>query len=64
MPQGEMPVCYTCLRFWKLSHDTIKCDAYPNGIPISISMSGDLHNEKVPGDHGLQYEKGTPQDRE
>jgi len=61
---GERPICYTCSRFWRLSFDLRKCDAYPKGVPEDIIGASNDHKEKFDGDHGLQYEKGEPQDRE
>ena len=64
MTAGPAPVCLACLHFWDDSYDPMKCDAFPKEIPDIVILGGDKHTEKLPGDHGLQYEKGTPQDRE
>ena len=33
-----------------------KCQAFPKGIPLSISMGGVNHDKPIEGDNGFQYE--------
>jgi hypothetical protein len=40
-PKGNMPVC----------------DAFPGGIPLSISMWGGDHRQERKGDHGVRFEQ-------
>lgn len=32
------------------------CDAFPDGIPVKILVNRVDHRQRVPGDHGIQFE--------
>lgn len=48
------PMCIYC----KHRHDlTVKCDAYPDGIPKEIFFTSEVdHRESYEGDNGIQFE--------
>ncbi len=46
------PICLRCIRL--LDEDT--CQAFPEGIPDEIWLSGHDHREPFKGDGGLQFE--------
>lgn len=45
--------CTTCAR--RDEKDSLKCEAFPLGIPRVILEGENQHLEPFPGDHGLQY---------
>lgn len=49
--------CATCKHRDK--KDTLKCKAFPLGIPQVILSGENQHRESFPGDHGIQYEEKT-----
>lgn len=46
--------CATCAR--RDLKNTLRCDAYPFGIPTAILSGKTQHREPFPGDHGLTYQ--------
>lgn len=34
-----------------------ECDAFPDGIPVAILGGDTMHDEKYPGDKGIQFER-------
>lgn len=47
--------CSTCKRFDREVQDANVCEAFPDGIPLTIFRGGS-HDAPVPGDGGLTYE--------
>lgn len=61
----NIPPCFSCRRFWERYRmgplQRYVCDAYPTGILNEILLGPENKHEKaMPGDHGMQYEFGTP----
>lgn len=46
-----------CLACRRLTRPGVvgTCQAFPDGIPIEIGLSGGDHRRPVEGDHGLQF---------
>ncbi|MEZ6953734.1 MULTISPECIES: hypothetical protein [unclassified Aeromonas] len=60
--QFHTPICNTCK--WRDGSAVVPrhCLAFPEGIPISITMGEVDHTKPYEGDNGLQYEEGNPED--
>lgn len=48
------PVCTFCAR-WHPDQDPAVCDAFPDGIPVSIWVGDDKHQTIHPGDRGKVF---------
>ncbi|MGM9601916.1 MAG: hypothetical protein ACI3W5_10115, partial [Faecousia sp.] len=48
----DTPLCNLCVH----KRPGIKCDAFPEGIPMGILRSGE-HFLPVEGDHGIVFER-------
>jgi hypothetical protein len=50
----------TCVSFWKntekVSKKKFACRAYPDGIPMAISLGVVQHEHPHIGDHDIHYE--------
>lgn len=60
----DTPECFDC-RHYK-PRETAPghtCTAFPDGIPWPILKSIVLHRKPYPGDHGIQFELATPEER-
>lgn len=64
----DTPNCYSrkCIRFFGVRQDgmsevteRVVCKAFPEGIPSEIAYGDNPHTEPYPGDHGIQFERGT-----
>lgn len=56
------PVCSTCRHLrWDEGRT---CAAFPaqDSIPLDIWLGRDGHRRPVPGDHGIRYERITPEE--
>jgi hypothetical protein len=54
-------ICDSCINVTGVVDDStsitfLKCRAFPEGIPSEIQHGGKDHRERVPGDHGIQWE--------
>jgi hypothetical protein len=52
--------CFDCKHydFWgEYGVFTMKCKAFPEGIPLEIWTNKNTHRKSYPGDTGIQYEK-------
>ena len=38
------------------------CDAFPDGIPYAIAYGDNPHTKPFPGDNGIQFEEGEPEE--
>jgi hypothetical protein len=54
--QISHPLCHGCKHWIK---DSLKCAAFPHGIPLGIITNEWDHRHPIDGDHGIQYE-ATP----
>ena len=57
------PMCLGCVHYRDFAAQQIgqerrvpTCDAFPDGIPDAIFLSGVEHDKPYPGDHGIQFE--------
>lgn len=50
------PICFSCSHIY-LETDAPACDAFPNGIPMSILLSEADHRLPYPGDNGILFEQ-------
>lgn len=62
MTIGQEPICLTCKHYRLYDPDKFSCKAFPEGIPDKIVFGEISHRENVPGDNGLKYVKGEPQE--
>lgn len=49
------PICYGCTHF-RAKDETPCCDAFPDGIPVTILRSAVDHREAYPGDQGIRFD--------
>ncbi len=51
------PQCFKCLHLDRSGDfSTMKCDAFPDEIPVPIQMNKHDHRRPFPGDHGIHFE--------
>ncbi len=54
---GPAPICLQCKHYDKSEdRETIRCDAFPDGIPDEILYTGFIHTNPYPGDNGIRFE--------
>lgn len=59
-PQNRDWHCWSCRHLDRTSDAAAPtCKAFPEGIPIQIQFGSVLHDDPLPGDHGIQYEPAT-----
>ena len=59
MPGHDFPLCMACRHLRKtgtLSGLGWTCDAFPEGIPVTVVQGIDSHLEPLEGDNGVQFE--------
>ena len=44
--------------------DRVICAAFPDGIPSQIAYGDNPHTEPFPGDHGIRFEPGAPEEEQ
>lgn len=49
-----MPICTVCKHYDRESQ-TLRCAAFPDGIPSNILQSKVDHRQAVDGDNGIQF---------
>jgi hypothetical protein len=55
------PQCDACIHLNReASYNPMRCDAFPDGIPVAIQSNKHDHSEPYPGDHGIRYEQIRP----
>ena len=54
--QISSPLCHGCKHAYP---NSLKCAAFPRGIPLGILSNQWDHRHPIGGDHGIQYE-ATP----
>ena len=56
---GPAPICMKCKHLYdnKPGQWGFRCDAFPDGIPDEIFVTGEIdHTKPQDGDHGIQFE--------
>jgi hypothetical protein len=50
--------CASCKHLDKAAaeRESLRCNAYPRGIPLDIVFGQTEHDHPLEGDHGIQYE--------
>jgi hypothetical protein len=57
------PQCDACIHLDRESScNPMRCDAFPDGIPVAILSNKHDHSQPYPGDHGIRYEQIRPGD--
>ena len=56
MTIGPEPMCMKC-KYFSIRENTLRCDAFPEGIPDEIILGGVEHTKPYKGDNGIQFEK-------
>lgn len=56
------PICLYCTRFRGRDHQGLRCEAFPDAIPMTIWTNQADHRLPVIGDHGLQFHAATHDD--
>jgi hypothetical protein len=55
------PQCFACIHLDRgASFNPMRCDAFPDGIPVPIQANKHDHSKTYPGDHGIRYEQIRP----
>jgi hypothetical protein len=55
------PQCYACVHLDReASFNPMRCDAFPDGIPVPIQANKHDHSKPYPGDHGIRFEQIRP----
>lgn len=57
------PMCLGCKHF-DAAAESLRCDAFPEGIPDAITKSKADHRLPIAGDNGIQFEADTKADAE
>jgi hypothetical protein len=53
--------CDACIHLNReASYNPMRCDAFPEGIPVPIQANKHDHRKPYPGDHGIRYEQIRP----
>jgi hypothetical protein len=53
--------CDACVHLDReSSYNPMRCDAFPDGIPVAIQSNKHDHSEPYPGDHEIRYEQIRP----
>ena len=53
--------CDACIHLDRdSSYNPMRCEAFPDGIPIPIQANKHDHSKPYPGDHGILYEQIRP----
>lgn len=50
----QLSLCLYCKH--RLEGPSMRCLAYPDGVPRRFRLGDDLHIRPTEGDHGVQYE--------
>ena len=58
---GNTP-CRNCRHFDFLSRVRLRCDAFPDGIPLAIYNGAVPHDAPIEGDHGVVFDPMRPDD--
>lgn len=53
---GGTPMCFGCRHFNRKLNDRFSCDAFPDGIPVTIILNTLDHAFPAPDDNGVRYE--------
>jgi len=57
MTIGPVPLCLQCMHYDRTEErDSIRCDAFPEGIPDVILYTGFIHDKPYLGDKGIRFE--------
>ncbi len=56
------PVCFRCRHLDLDNIEARRCRAFPDGIPVAVWTGDHDHQTPFPGDHGVRFEKPTPED--
>lgn len=57
------PICFECIHFnlnWRTTPGGLRCDAFPDGIPMEIELGRFNHRKPFPGDNGIMFEQVEP----
>jgi len=63
MTTGPAPQCLSCVHRIKLGFDedprtaTMRCKAFPDGIPDELWNTRVFHDKPYPGDRGIQFKR-------
>ena len=56
--------CDACIHLNReSSYNPMRCDAFPDGIPMPIQANKHDHSKPYPGDHGIRFEQIRPGSR-
>lgn len=51
-----IPRCFECRRLLSPGGGGMRCEAFPDGIPMTILLNEHDHRESYAGDGGLRFE--------